>query len=270
VTAAPRRSATDPSRGPSSILIALVAVVALVATGCGAGVLDPTGSATGAAGAAGASARPTDRPATASPSPDPGTIAITAFVALVTTPGFSYQATFKGQDRHSTAILPISNGLLQVSGADTLVRATFTFPPDHRFAVEHRLVNGKAWIKYATADSWRRIPARPSDTMAAFAAVRTLADVTDLGPAESGGRTYTRISFRSAIVNPVMIPATNLSDTALTTPKMTLLIDAAGRPVSGTAEIDAKGRVDGQLQEIVIELTVTFTKVGQAVTIKAP
>jgi hypothetical protein len=241
VTAAPRRSATDPSRGPSSILIALVAVVALVATGCGAGVLDPTDPATGAASA---SARPTDRPATASPSPDPGTIAITAFVALVTTPGFSYHATFKGQDRHSTAILPISNGLLQVSGADTLVRATFTFPPDHRFAVEHRLVNGKAWIKYATADSWRRIPARPSDTMAAFAAVRTLADVTDLGPAESGGRTYTRISFRSAIVNPVMIPATNLSDTALTTPKMTLLIDAAGRSAAPPRSTPRDGSTD--------------------------
>ena len=71
-------------------------------------------------------------------------------------------------------------------------------------------------------------------------------------------------------MNPLMIPAGNLTDTALTTPKLTLLIDAAGRPVRGTAEIDGKGRISGQLQEIVLDLTVTFTKVGQAVSIKAP
>ena len=87
---------------------------------------------------------------------------------------------------------------------------------------------------------------------------------------KSGSKTYYQVSFRSAIVNPVMIPAVNLTDTDLTTPKLTLLIDSDGPPVKGTAEIEGKGRVSGQLQEIVIDLTVTFTKVGQAVTIKAP
>src|SRR3954470_19330782 len=42
---------------------------------------------------------------TPSPSPDPAAKAIDAFVALVTNKGFSYQATFTGQDRHSTTIL---------------------------------------------------------------------------------------------------------------------------------------------------------------------
>jgi hypothetical protein len=67
-----------------------------------------------------------------------------------------------------------------------------------------------------------------------------------------------------------MIPAVNLTEAVVTSPKLTLLIDAAGRPVKGTAQIDGHGRVSGQLQEIVIDLTVTFTKVGDAVTIKAP
>ena len=71
-------------------------------------------------------------------------------------------------------------------------------------------------------------------------------------------------------MNPVLIPAGNLSDTVLTTPTLTLLIDAAGQPIKGTAQIDGRGRVSGQLQEIVIDLTVAFTKVGQAVSIKAP
>ena len=94
--------------------------------------------------------------------------------------------------------------------------------------------------------------------------------MTYLGPVKRGGTTFYQVSFRSAIVNPVMIPAVNLSDTALTTPKLTLVIDADGRPVKGTAEVDGKGRVSGQLQEIVIELDVAFVKVGQPVAIKAP
>jgi hypothetical protein len=268
VTAAPRRSAATLSEGPRTALAIFLAVTSVITAGCGFTVLDPIGSdrpsATSSAGTA-ASARPT-----ASPKADPGTAAVTAFVALVTKDGFSYQATFSGRSRHTTDILPVSKGLLQVSGTNTLVRATFAFPSGPRYAVEHRYVGGKAWIKYDTTDSWHRVAIRPADTMAAFAAIRSKTDVTYLGPVESGGRTLYRVSFRSAIVNPVMIPASNLTDTSLTTPKLTVLLDAAGRPVKGTAEIEGKGRVSGQLQEIVIDLTVTFTKLGQAVTIKAP
>ncbi|HEX2755766.1 MAG TPA: hypothetical protein VHM48_09895, partial [Candidatus Limnocylindrales bacterium] len=121
-----------------------------------------------------------------------------------------------------------------------------------------------------TSDKWHRLAFRPSDTMAAFASVHSKNDLTYLGPVKSGGKTYYKVEFRSAIVNPVMIPASNLTETVLTSPKLTLLVDAAGRPIKGTAEIDGRGRVSGQLQEIVIDLTVTFTKLGQAVSIKAP
>lgn len=194
---------------------------------------------------------------------------MTAFVALVTKDGFSYQGTFSGDDRHTTDIFPIRNGLLQVSGDDVLVRATFTLQA-HSDVVEHRYVGGKAWIRYGTTDTWHRLTFIPADSMGAFAAVRTTSDVTYLGPVAAGGSTLFKVAFRSAIVNPVMIPASNLTETVLTSPKLTLLIDAAGRPVKGTAEIDGHGRVSGQLQEIVIDLAVTFTKLGQAVTITAP
>jgi hypothetical protein len=205
----------------------------------------------------------------ASARPDPAAAAINGFVALVTKKGFSYQATFTGQSRHTTDILPISRGLLQVSGADVLVRATWKIS-NGSFAVEHRYVDGRAWVRFDATDSWHRLTFRPSDSMAAFAAIRSKSDVTYLGPITAGGKTSYKISFRSAIVNPVLIPAGNLSDTVLTTPKLTLLIDAAGQPTKGTAEIDGRGRVSGQLQEIVIDLTVAFVKVGQAVSIKAP
>lgn len=227
---------------------------------------------------------PTVVPAVASPSPsassppratptptgDPGALAVEAFVDRVTKDGFSYQATFTGQSRHSASILPISKGLLQVSGDNVLVRATFKFESGYRAVAEHRLVNGKAWLREDVTLGWKQVTLKPADSMAAFASVHSASDVKIIEPVKADGKTLYRIELRSAIVNPLMIPAVNLSDEALTKPTLSLLIDEDGRPVRGTAEINGKGRISGQLQEIVIDLTVTFTKVGQAVTIKAP
>ena len=268
VTDAPRRSAAALSGGPRSALAVVVLLAATLIAGCGSGVVDPGGSAK----ATPASSHTTvaSRAPTASPSTVPATAAVKAFVALVTQKDFSYQAIFSGRDRHSTDILPISKGVLQVSGANVLVRATFAFPGGTKYPVEARIVAGKTWLKYDTTEPWKRVTLKAADTMAAFAAVRTIADVTYLKSVQSDGKTFYQVSIRSAIVNPLMIPAGNLSDTSLTTPKLTLLIDTAGRPVKGTAEIDGKGRVSGQLQEIVIDLAVAFSKVGEPVTIKAP
>jgi hypothetical protein len=264
VTAAPRRSAAL-SGGPLALAV-LVALVAGVVAGCGA--VAPSGPAIPFVASFPPASHSPAAPS-ASAKADPATGAVTGFVALVTKKGFSYQATFTGQSRHSTDIFPISKGLLQVSGDDVLVRATWAFP-GHKYAVEHRYVDGKGWVRYDVRDTWHRLTFHPADSMAAFASIRTKADVTYLGTVKVAGKTYYQVSFRSAIVNPVMIPAGNLSDTALTSPKLTLLIDETGQPYKGTAEIDGRGRVSGQLQEIVIDLTVAFTKVGQAVSIKAP
>jgi hypothetical protein len=207
---------------------------------------------------------------TVSPTPDPADVAIGRFVALVTRPNFSYQATFKGQDRHSTTILPISNGLVQVSGNNLLVRATFRFKDGYKGTAEYRSVGGKHWIRPDLASRWERLTVKSADSMAAFASVHRASDVRLVDTVGTGAKTQYKVEFRSAILNPVMIPASNLSDTALTDPTMTLLIDATGQPIRASTEINAKGRVSGQLQEIVIELTVDFSKVGQPVSIKAP
>ena len=269
MTATPRSFAAALSGGPRSAVASVAvsgALMLALAAGCGnTAIPSPTPTPT---------ATPTVRPAgstgpTASPKADPAVAAVNGFVALVTKKGFSYQATFTGQSAHSTDIFPIRLGVLQVSGNDVLVRARWTLQ-GRRYTVEHRYVGGKGWIRYDTTDTWHRLAMHPDQTMAAFAFVRTKADVTYLGIVKSGGTTFYRVSFRSAIVNPVMVPAGNLTDTVVTSPKMTLLIDAAGRPVKGTAVIDGQGRVSGQLQEIVIDLTVAFTKVGRAVSIKAP
>ncbi len=203
-----------------------------------------------------------------SPTADPSVAAIRAFVALVTADGFSYQATFTGHSRHTTDVLPISKGVLQVHGSDVRVRATFTFR-DASIAVEHRWVGGKGWIRFGTG-TWQGLKMTAEQTMAAFAAVRTPTDVSFIRTTTSGGTTLYEVRIQAAIVNPVMIPASNLTETAVTTSQLNLLIDAAGRPVRGTSEIDGRGRVSGQLQEVAIDLAVTFTKVGEAVSISAP
>ena len=55
--------------------------------------------------------------------------------------------------------------------------------------------------------------------------------------------------------------------------KTEILIDDKGRPIRGRYYLEAMGRVgggQGQLQEIVFDLTISFSKLGQKVTIKRP
>lgn len=253
--------------GRCSALITIV-LLSLALVGCDQSTA-PTGlsasptAGTSAGPAAGSSVKPIA-------SRDPGQAALTKFFALVTDDAFAYQATFTGKSRHTVDILPISKGLLQVSGANVRVRATFTYKSGTRYVVEHRSVGGKGWIKYGS-EPWERLTAfGAANSMAAFAAVHAPPDVVYLGPEKVGGKTVYQVSIASVIVNPIMIPAANLTEVAVTDSKLALLIDGNGRPLSGTATITGRGRVSGQLQEIVIDLKLTFLKVGEKVTISAP
>lgn len=254
-------------RRRSVALVAMVLSIGLVA--CESQSTAPGGSA-GSSGARGSASPVAAASAKPSPSRDPGTAAVTKFFALATDDSFAYQASFTGTSRHTVDILPISSGLLQVSGADVRVRATFKFKSGTRTTVEHRSVGGKDWIRYGSEKWFALRGFGAANSMGAFAAVRTPPDVTYLGPRKTNGKTAYEVSLASAIVHPIMIPAGNLTETVVTGSKLVLLIDADGRPLSGTATITGRGRVSGQLQEIVIELKLTFVKVGQKVTIAAP
>jgi hypothetical protein len=256
-------------RRRSARLIGAAAALTIVA-GCGgpssplAATTAPTATATATATAS--SARPSASVATA----DPASAALNAFVVFATNARASYQATFTGHQRATVTVVNITKGVLQVSGSDVLVRATFTFPRGDAYAVEHRYVGGRAWLRTSPAGWGRLTPFAADQSMGAFAQVHGAADVTPLGPATVKGRTFYKVRIPSTIVNPVMVPAINLSDRAVTDSRLDLLIDAAGHPVSGEAEIRGQGRVSGQLQEIAIDLSVTFTKIGTAVSISAP
>ena len=256
--------------GRSRIVAIVVLLVSLAVVGCGSQSTGPNTVATSpttetsASPPAGGSQKPIA-------SRDPGQAAMTKFFALVTGDAFAYQATFTGESHHTTDILPISKGALMVSGKNVRVRATFTHKRTGAvITVEHREVGGRGWIKFGS-QAWQRLAAfDEASSMGAFAAVRVPTDVTYLGPVEGGNTTAYRVSMPSVIVNPIMIPFSNLSDTAISDSKLELTIDASGKPLSGTSTITARGRISGQLQEIVIDLKLTFLKVGQKVTISAP
>jgi len=248
--------------GAASVMVIVVAACANATTAPSA--LPEASASPPAASASVAPGKPSATPR------DAGTAAVEAFVAFASNPTSSYQATFSGESRQTVTVIKITKGVLQVHGADVLVRATFTFPDHQSGVVEHRYVGGKGWIRL-DRDAWQLLSGWvAADSMAAFPAVRGPNDATYLGPKTVAGKTLYQVQVRSAIVNPVMIPESNLSEAAVTSPKLVVLIDAAGRPVSGTAEIGGRGRVSSQLQELVIDLTVAFTKVGQPVSIAAP
>ena len=250
--------------------IAAAVIISIVLAACGANQVTPA-SPTASAGSRPSSSAglvPSGSPKP-SPTSDPGLAALTRFFALVKAKGFSYQAAFTGESRHTVDIVPISKGLLQVSGKNVRVRATFKFR-DGTLTSEHRSVDGVGWIRFDTT-AWRKLASfGPEDSMAAFAQVHAPTDVTYLGPVKKGTKTFYGVRIPSVIVNPVMIPAANLTEQVVTDSRLDVLVDANGRPVSATGTITGHGRVSGQLQEIVIDLTVTFSKVGQAVTITAP
>jgi hypothetical protein len=242
-------------------------LMAAVVVGCGATQPTQSSVATSSPSAIAATPPTSHAPAT-SPSPAPQEAAIAAFVKLVTKSNFAYQATFKGLSRHTTARIPVT-GAFAVSGRDYRLAAAFKFN-DGTATVEHRYVDGKAWFRFNGA-SWRTFTNfTPAFSMSPFAHVKAVGDVRYVGTEKVGGKTVRRIQIDSVPFHPSLIPASNLSQEAVTSGTLELLIDDAGRPISGSASVKGTGRVSGQLQEIVIELDLTFTKLGQKVTVSAP
>jgi hypothetical protein len=248
-------------------VLSVIVAVALLGTGCGSAQPKQSTVAETDTGTPASTTAATQSPAPA-PSQRPEVGAIAAFVKLVTKDSFSYQATFKGRSRHSASRLPVK-GSISVSGRNYGVSATFTFSTGTG-KVEHRFVGGRGYVRFDNAP-WRTLTGfGNADSMSPFAEVSGVESVQFLGTQKVGARTLYSIRIVSVPLHPSLIPAGNLSKEVVTSGFLTLLIDDAGRPVSGTATIEGNGRVSGQLQEIIIELNLTFTKVGQKVTISKP
>ena len=249
--------------------IAAMLVIAAMGIGClpppQAGTRGPTGPAVPAASA---SARP-------SPTSPTFLAAIAAFTKRVTSGKLTYRVAFKGNVRASSDDLPIA-GSMDVSGAD--FASTFTYDMSREYdlgkiRVQVRGVKGKGYIKSGAA-AWRTIKGfGVGYSYVPFKAVAGPGDVRYLGAVKVGGKTFHRIGLTGALlIHPNTIPGMSqkekVDDTVLE-----VVIDDSGRPRSGTWTLWGKSRVGvgaGQLQRVVYELTLAFTKVGSKIKISRP
>jgi hypothetical protein len=249
--------------------VAATLLVAVMGVGClpppQAGTLGSTGP--GGPGSS-ASARP-------SPTPPTFLAAIAAFTKRVTSGKLTYRVAFKGNVRASSDDLPIA-GSMDVSGAD--FASTFTYDMTREYdlgkiRVQVRGVRGKGYIKSGAA-AWRTIKGFGAGySYVPFKTVAAPDDVRYLGAVKVGGKTFHKVGVTGALlIHPNTIPGMSqkeeVDDTVLE-----VVIDDAGRPRSGAWKLWGKSRVGegaGQLQRVVYELSLTFTKVGSKIKISRP
>jgi hypothetical protein len=213
-------------------------------------------------------------PQTAPPSrppatPSPADAAIARLVALALDAGTTYEVAITGRSRHSADILPIT-GTLQVAGADSRLVADFVFPDaGGEAAIELRTIEGEAWLRYEGEAFGESGPVAPEEAPNPFALIEEADDITLVSEEPDADGRY-QVAFESMVIHPVFIPAVNLSEESVKESTLTLLIEADGRPVSGSWELTGQGRISRQLQEIVMELDLTFSKLGSDISISQP
>jgi hypothetical protein len=249
------------------VRVAATLLVAAMAVGC---LPPPQARTPGSNTAPGAAA-------TAKPSPTPRAFiaAIAAFTERVASGKLTYRVAFKGTVRASSDTLPIA-GTMEVSGADFASTFTYDMSRDYdlgKIRVQVRGVKGKGYIKSGAA-AWRTIKGfGVGYSYVPFKAVAAPADVRYLGAVKVGDKTFHKVAVTGALlIHPNTIPGMSQKEEVDNT-VLEVAIDDAGRPRSGTWKLWGKSRVgvgSGQLQRVVYELNLTFTKVGSKITIKRP
>lgn len=190
---------------------------------------------------------------------------LTAFAA---DPDRTYRASFTGVSRHTTDILKVK-GMLDVSGDDAAIGVTFRVPGKGSGRTDYRLVDGDDWLRYDEG-AWRRLRAPdPEVVLEPFAGTHDGSRMQYMGPVKGEDGLH-QVELHATYLHPALIPAGNLTAEQISSTKLRLVTDEDGIPVRGTWTMRGKGRVSGQLQAIVIELDLTFSKIGEPLTIKEP
>jgi len=205
-----------------------------------------------------------------SPSAAAGDVVIEKFVDLVTAGDFSYRARLTGTASGSADTLTVS-GSIDVSDVNYSLVVNWKFPRSDSYRVDVRRVGDRVWSR-GTGSGWQEIKGfLDEDSNSPFAFVESASDVELVEPVKVDGKQRYKVSIDGArIVDPSYIPAVNLSAESTRKTTFELLLDTAGRPVSGSWRLTGAGRVSGQLQEIAIRLELAFSKVGQPITIRRP
>lgn len=203
-------------------------------------------------------------------------LAIGAFVERATSGKLTYRLSFKGTTRASADFLPIA-GSMDVAGADFATSFTYDFSIEYadlgKERVQVRAVKGKGYIKRG-AKAWQPIKGYSvANSYVPFKTVATADDVRYLGEVKAGDAILHKIGIEGALlVHPNTIPYAVQKEKVDDT-ELTVVIDDAGRPRSGTWKLWGQARVgadEGQLQRVVYELDLTFSKVGAKISIARP
>jgi hypothetical protein len=206
--------------------------------------------------------------APAAPAARAAVTVLDGLAAFASDPERTYRASFTGESRHTTDTLKVK-GTLDVSGDDAAIGATFRFPREGSARTDYRLVGGHDWLR-TDEGAWRRLktPA-PEIVLDPFAGTHDGTRVQYMGPVDGEDGLH-QVELTAMYLHPALIPAGNLTAERISSTKLRLVTDADGIPVRGTWTMRGKGRVSGQLQAIAIELDLTFSKVGEPLTIKEP
>jgi len=249
----------------------LALAVAMVVSACGGGSLSAL------RGLASLPPEATRAPATPSPIPSgpvaDGTVhevAVDAFVDRILAGDFSYRMAFKGRTALSVDVLQI-DGKTDVEGSNFATNFTYEHKRAGKIRWQIRAIKGKAWVK-ATSTGWLPYKGyRETSSNIPFHAVETARDVKYLGSELRKGKNVHRVSIPEAhLIDPTTWPGSVVPEG---TPRTTLelLIDDKGTPIAGTWDFKGRARVGGgQLQEMVYELDLTFSKVDQDLPVAKP
>jgi hypothetical protein len=207
---------------------------------------------------------------TPTPTLSPGNAARVAFAETVLAGDLTYHADIRGSVNGAGNILELT-GVMDAAGLDYQFAGTYAFPDGGTLKYANRLVDEVAWVRPGTG-AWARDTAfTPDETNNPFAFIVDADDVTFQKTETVGGKTLHRVRFEdSLVITPRQVPAPNLTQERITRSWFELTLDDDGRPLDGHWRLEGRGRVSGQLQELILQADLVFTKVGTPMTIKAP
>lgn len=207
-----------------------------------------------------------------SPSPTSGTAVAVAVLdglrAFAADPKQTYRVTLTGTARGSADTLKVK-GTLDVAGADAAFSASFRFPGGRSTRTDYRRVGDNDWVRFRSK-GWAGLSGvKPAAVIDPFAGTHDGTHLQYLGQVKTEAGHYL-VQLTGIYLHPTLIPAVNLTAEKVTRTKLLLVTDANGVPVRATWSLEGQGRVSGQLQAIVVDLKLTWSRIGRALTIKAP
>ncbi len=202
----------------------------------------------------------------------PGNAARLAFAETVLADELTYHATINGS-LHGAGNIVDLDGTMDAAGQDYQIAVAYDFPDDGqgRTGYANRLVDGVAYVR-PRGGAWTEDGEFTGDeTNNPFAFIDNEREIKFLKTEVIGGRTFHRLRFEtSLLITPRQVPSDNLTQERIVRSWFELTVDDDGVPLDGHWRLEGRGRVSGQLQEVIIQADLVFSKVGEAITISAP